>query len=189
MKPNMNKNLKIGLIGIVVLAIAVIAIMSVKGGSTQNASLPEVDIEIGTSTVVTTNGDGIQVGEANPLDNSLRKDNTNLTPLIIRTEGQESIMKYNFSCVKGRTMDAQLNLGGKTEVAEVVIYDSTLSEDGQIETRTFTMPLVSASPDQRFATKDGTVEFVFNGTTGTVLEYGKAGLYKDCRMTASEIIK
>ncbi len=171
------------------LALAVIAIISTKGSSKQNASLPEVDIEIGTSTVVATNGDGIQVGEANPLDDSLRNDNANMTPVIIRTEGKESMMKYNFSCVKGRTMDAQLTLGGTADMAEVVIYDSTLSEDGQIETRTFMMPLISESPNQRFATKDNAVEFIFNGTTATVLEYGKAGLYKDCRMTASEIIK
>ncbi len=184
MKHHVKKIVWIGLI--IILALVFVAL---KSGSQQTGSIPQVEIEMGTSTV-TTAGGNIQVGTANPLDDSLRKkEGQNLSPLIIRMEGQESIMKYNFSCVKGRTMDAQLSLGGKTESAEVVIYDSTLSKDAQIETRTFTLPLTSSSPDQRFALKDGSVEFVFNGTTGTVFEYGKATLYKDCRMTASEIIK
>ncbi len=184
MKHYMKKIVWIGLI--IILALVFTAL---KSESKQAGNMPQVEIEMGTSTV-TTAGGNVQVGTANPLDDSLRKkENQNLTPLIIRMEGQESIIKYNFSCIKGRTMDAQLSLGGKTESAEVVIYDSTLSKDGQIETRTFTLPLTSSSPDQRFALKDGSAEFVFNGTTGTVLEYGKATLYKDCRMTASEIIK
>jgi hypothetical protein len=174
---------------IVLIIILALIFLAIRSSSKLTSDLPQVEIQMGTSTVVTTGG-GVQVGTSNSMNGAnAQKENPNLTPLIIRTEGQESIMKYNFSCVKGRTMDAQLSLGGKTESAEVVIYDSSLSKDGQIETRTFTLPLTSSTPDQRFTSQDGTVEFVFNGATGTVLEYGKATLYKECRMTATEIIK
>jgi hypothetical protein len=167
-----------------------------------SASIP-TSTGTATTTVATTTTTVDQL----PDIEMVARPSTVLTPIIVTNPDQESIVKYTFGCIKGRTIDAEITSGGKNPGAHVVVYDSSLSSDGSIEVREFRLTEMpyqaimenngqsgtqTVSPrafDKQFISADQSIVMIFANNVVDIAEYGKVSMYKSCRITSSEIIK